>query len=139
MLTSNATAPKKTPDRAFRPESHVGVGLGGWGAGELGAGKLGAGELGSSEMWSWKLVSWGAGELGPTLTHSSGVPPRATPDEPPSAAAMLLLNIYQLLNLWAKPFYSLLCKGMQSLSVCTREPLAGSRIFTHAPQPHVHP
>ena len=61
----------------------------GWGAGGLGAGKLGAGELGSSEMWSWKLVSWGAGELGPTLTHSSGVPPRATPDEPPSAAAML--------------------------------------------------
>ena len=63
---------------------------GGWWSGELGAGKLGAGELGSSEMWSWKLVSWGAGELGPTLTHSSGVPPRATPDEPPSAAAMLV-------------------------------------------------
>ena len=54
--------------------------LGSW---ELGAGKLGAGELGSSEMWSWKLVSWEAGELGPTLTHPSGVPPRATPDEPP--------------------------------------------------------
>ena len=31
----------------------------------------------------------------PTLTHSSGVPPRATPDEPPSAAAMLMvLDIY---------------------------------------------
>ena len=66
-----------------------GWGAGGLGSWELGAGKLGAGELGSSEMWSWKLVSWGAGELGPTLTHSSGVPPRATPDEPPSAAAML--------------------------------------------------
>ena len=69
-----------------------------WGAGELGswelgAGKLGAGELGSSEMWSWELVSWGAGELGPTLTHSSGVPPRATPDEPPSAAAMLTIRL----------------------------------------------
>ena len=66
-----------------------GWGAGGLGSWELGAGKLGAGELGSSEMWSWKLVSWGAGELGPTLTHPSGVPPRATPDEPPSAAAML--------------------------------------------------
>ena len=67
----------------------MGGGVGGLGSWELGAGKLGAGELGSSEMWSWKLVSWGAGELGPTLTHSSGVPPRATPDEPPPAAAML--------------------------------------------------
>ena len=76
-----------------------GWGAGGLGSWELGAGKLGAGELGSWEMWSWKLGSWGAGELGPTLTHSSGVPPRATPDEPPSAAAMLeSQNGYHTLN-----------------------------------------
>jgi len=29
----------------------------------------------------------------PTLTHASGVPPRATPDVPPSAAVMLGLRV----------------------------------------------
>ena len=91
MLTSNATAPtnRQIENSLLKVMWEWGWGTGGLGSWELGAGKLGAGELGSSEMWSWKLVSWGAGELGPTLTHPSGVPPRATPDEPPSAAAML--------------------------------------------------
>ena len=110
LLTSNATAPKKMPDRPRRPAPE----LGSWGAGELGswelgswelvswglgswgAGELGAGELvswGGGELGSWGLGSWGAGSC--ALYNHTGreLPSGQTPDTPPLAAAMLGINM----------------------------------------------
>ena len=59
-----------------------------WGAGSWEAGSWGAGKLGDVEMEAGELGSWGAGPYY-TVTLIGRAPPRATPDEPPSAAAML--------------------------------------------------
>ena len=64
LLTSNATAPKKTQNRAYRPESHVGVGPGSSGARELGAGELGSWGAGRSGAGNWELESWKLGSRG---------------------------------------------------------------------------